>query len=181
MRDISRLLALTALLAGAIPAHADQAIAPTRPVAVLSPIEFADQATAMPWIKSDCNLQQAVERDIGEILHHDGVGGDPTNSLASGYVLKVVIERAYGQKGGGWSGTKALSLGLQLFADGVPQRSTEVNAEAKSWNMFAGSCTSLQKASRQVSLRVSAWLRNREFAKGDAPLAGASAASAPSH
>ncbi len=181
MAWMMRLLALAALLGGVVSAHADQAIAPTRPVAVLSPIEFADHATAMAWIESECGLQKAVEHDISEILHHDGVGGDPTTSLANGYVLKVVIERAYGQKGGGWSGTKALSLGLQLFADGVAQRSTEVNAEAKSWNLLAGSCTSLQKASRQASLRVSAWLRNRELAAGDSPLAAASAASATSH
>ena len=180
MRDVMRLLALTALLAGAMSAHADQAIAPTRPVAVLSPIEFADHATAMEWIKSECGLQNAVAQDISETLQHDGVGGEPTTSLASGYVLKVVIDRAYGQKGGNWSGTKALSLGLQLFADGVLQRSTEVTAEGRSFNVFAGSCTSLEKVSRQAGQRVSAWLRNRDFAKSDAPLVAAPAASAAS-
>ena len=180
MRRIIRLLALPMLLAGIVPAHADQAVAPTRPVAVLLPIEFADHATAMEWIKSECGLPKAVERDIGEALHHDGVGGDPTSSLASGYVLKVVIDRAYGQKGGNWSGTKGMSLGLQLFADGVPQRSFEVTAEGRSANPFAGSCTSLEKVSRSASRRVSDWLRDPDFAKGDAPLAATPAASAAS-
>jgi hypothetical protein len=176
-----RVLSAATLAAFAATAHAAQAIPPTRPVGVLSPVVFAEHATSKDWVKSECDLEKIVENDVSGILRNDGVGGDTTASLASGYVLKVVIERANAQKGGGWSGPKTLSLSAQLFSEGVLQRSTEVSIEAKSWNMLAGSCASLQKASGKASLRISEWLRNRELAKGDRPAASvpASAASAP--
>jgi hypothetical protein len=173
-------LLATALLAAS--AHAiTKAVPPTRPVAVLAPIGFAERATAMEWIKGECDLPRTVEHDLVEVFRDTGVGGETTTSLASGYVVKVVIERANGQKGGHFSGPKTLSLSATLYGDGVLLRSTEVSVETRSLNLFAGSCTSFQKASGGAAAHVSEWLRNVEFAKSDhlSAAAPATASSAP--
>ncbi len=179
---MARRRALLAATLVATCAHAVRDVTPpTRPIALLTPVGFADHATAMAWIKSECDLPKTVEDDLVEVFRKTGLGGETTPSLARGYVVKVVIERANAQKGGDWSGGKTLSLSAQLYRDGVPLRSTEVSAEAKSWNLFAGSCRSLQNASGKTAPHVSEWLRNAELAKGDAPLAAASAASGTTH
>jgi hypothetical protein len=175
-----RQLLLAALAGFAQTAHAVRdAVPPTRPVALLAAVEFADHATAMDWIKDECDLQKTVLADVGESLRRDGVGGDTTTALASGYVLKVSIERANAQKGGVWSGPKTLSLSAQLFGDGVLLRSTEVSYEAKSLNFFGGSCPMLRKAAGVDSRHISEWLRNPDLAKTDHLAAPAAAASPP--
>ncbi len=180
-----RSLAATALAMFAATAWAAHPIPPTRPVALLTPVSFAERATSKDWVKSDCDLEKAVENDVVDVLRHDGMAGESTttSSTANGYVLEVVIERANAQPGGGWSGPKMLSLNVRLFGDGVQRRSIDVNVEAKSWNMFAGSCASLKKASVTAALHVSEWLRNQELAKHDradmpAPIGSGASASA---
>jgi len=155
-----------ALLAPAAYAIRD-AVPPTKPVALLTPIGFSDHATSMEWIKSECELPKTVQADVAQVLRDTGVGGDLTDSLASGYVIKVVIERANAQKGGSLSGPKTLSLSVNLYGDGVLLRSTEVSGESRSINVFAGSCLSLQRASGKLAQHVSEWLRNVDYAKGD--------------
>ena len=179
---MGRYLAPLAAVLLAASAHASKGdVPPTRPVALLTPIEFADHATAMDWIKSECTLPKLVEELIVADFRKTGLGGDITSSLASGYVVKVVIERANAQKGGGWSGPKTLSVSAKLYGDGVLLRSTESSGEAKSMNMFAGSCASLEKAGRKATPHIAEWLRNVELAKYDhlSTPAAAAAASAP--
>lgn len=173
-----RRLVLAALAGFTVTAHAIRdAVPPTRPVALLASVEFAEHATAMDWVKDECELQKTVAADVGESLRRDGVGGDTTASLASGYVLKVVIERANAQKGGQWSGPKVLSLSAHLYGDGVLLRSTGVSSEARTMNLFAGSCSILRKASANASRHISEWLRNVDLAKADH--LGASAPATP--
>jgi hypothetical protein len=130
---MARLLALAplALLAGAAHAVTD-AVPPTRPVALLAPVEFAPRAVPTGWVERDCDLPRTVQNDLLEVFRKTGVGGETASSTASGYVLRVAIERVSVQKGGAWSGPKMLSLSAKLYGDGVLLRSTEVSAEANS-------------------------------------------------
>jgi hypothetical protein len=105
--------AIAALAASGAAWAADAPVVPEA-VSVLTPIAYSSEAPVPPWIRDECKLEQQVAHDIGAALASHGLGGAATTSAASGNVLKLTIERVVGQRGGGWSGAKTLSLSVQL-------------------------------------------------------------------
>ncbi|MFL6677922.1 MAG: hypothetical protein ACJ8IK_06240 [Burkholderiaceae bacterium] len=130
----------------------------TESVSVLRPVTFSVEAPAPEWIRQECQLEQHVLDDLHEALADRGLGGAILESPGEGLALKVTIERVVGQRGGGWSGPKTLSLGIALLRGGKVMRTTSQTSATKSLNPMADTCASFERASSKVSDLVVGWL-----------------------
>lgn len=173
--------ALAALCSGV--ALGAEAPAGAGPVSLIKPVTYAAEAPVPDWIRRDCHLQEQVLDDLQEALMDKGLGGAVVDAAGQGLALRVTIERVVGQRGGGWSGPKTLTLGIALLQSGQVARTTSQTISTDSLNPLAGTCASLERASSKVSDRVVRWLlpgkRMGAGAIALAASASAMAASAP--
>jgi hypothetical protein len=153
----SALCAIAALAASSAAWAADAPVVPEA-VSVLTPIAYSSEAVAPSWIRDECKLEQQVAHDIGAALARQRLGGTATTSAARGNVLKLTIERVVGQRGGGWSGPKTLSLSVQLMRDGQVVGMSDETLADKSRNPLAGTCASFEVVSEKLSKRIVKWL-----------------------
>lgn len=153
----------------------------TESVSVLKPVTYSAEASGPDRIRQECHLEQQVLADLHEALADKGLGGAVVESAGDGLALKVTIELVIGQRGGGWSGPKTLTLGISLLRSGNVVRTTSQSIATRSLNPLAGTCASFERASSKVSDLVVAWLLpGRRTGVGAIALSQpASAASAP--
>jgi len=172
-------VALAALCSGM--AQGAELPAATELVSVLKPVTYSVEAPGPDWIRRECHLEQVVLAHLHEALADKGLGGAVIESAGEGLALKVTIERVIGQRGGGWSGPKTLTLGISLLRSGQVMRTTSQSIAAKSLNPMAGTCASFERASSKVSDQVVNWLLpGRRTGVGALALSNpASAASSP--
>lgn len=154
------------------PAFGANVPATAEPVSILSPAAYASEAPAPDWIRQECHLEQRVVDDLHATLENRGMGGAVVERAGDGLVLKLTIERVIGQRGGGWSGPKTLTLGVALLRAGIVERTTSQSIAAKSINPLAGTCASFERASSKLSGLIARWVQP------DKP-SGNAAASAP--
>ena len=146
---------------------------PANAIAFLTPVTYAPGASVDPALKADCDIPAAVEADMHEAMEHQRVGGQPTTTLDSGKTLKIIITNVHGSDGGGWTGSKVLSLDAALFENGQEIGRTHFSSETMSPNPFKGACSTLRRVTTKLSRVIVRWARDpRSAAPAPTPVEG---------
>lgn len=134
----------------------------------LQPVTYAEDAKAPADLRSDCKLEEALEADIGKMLHHYHLGGRKATST-KGRTLKIQIVDVSGEGGGAWSGPKSLTVHVQLQNDGHLERETDMTRVNVGANPFRGTCHVLRQHTKRLGKDVASWLKDERFTPADAP------------
>jgi hypothetical protein len=139
-----RTLLIAAALSVAGLAHAAQ------PVSLLLPVSYEYATSVLNKTKESCKLQDKLATDIGgEIQKRAGRPGTATGS--EGVTLRVTILGSGGIGGGGWTGSKSLTVRVEELTDGEPVRSRSFIRKSRGGfaGPFEGTCAILEVSPRR--------------------------------
>jgi len=155
---------LLAACAGAQAADAPKGPKPS--VTLLTPIGYADDATAKPAVREHCELETAVQTNVLEALSTDGREVQQVASKDSGEVLAVSIQRVQGL--GAWAGPKTLSLMAHVYKDGKSVH-LKMFSDRSNGVPLQGTCSILQGISKTLSKQLVKWLDEMDAAAAPQP------------
>jgi hypothetical protein len=128
----------------------------------LEPVTYSANAKVEPSLREDCKIEQALQRDVGKMLHHYGLGGRKAAST-QGRTLKMQITEVTGDSGGAWTGPKSVTAHMQLFIDGRLERETDMTRVNVGANPFRGTCHVLHQHTKTLGRDVARWLKDERY------------------
>jgi hypothetical protein len=166
----ARFAAAACLLAAIGVARAADAPSGTRQVNFVTPVVYADEATAKPAVREHCELEKAVQADVIEALRKSGRTVNEVATKDSGETLGVTIQRMQGM--GPFTGPKYLSLMAHTYRDG---KSTHLKmlGDRSIGLPLQGTCGILQHISKNLAGQLATWLDELDAAAAAAPVATA--------
>ncbi len=166
MKPSQRTLLIAAALSVAGLAHAAQ------PVSLLLPVSYEYATSVLNKTKESCKLQDKLATDIGgEIQKRAGRPG--TATAAEGVTLRVTILGSGGIGGGGWTGSKSLTVRVEELTDGEPVRSRSFIRKSRGGfaGPFEGTCAILEGISETLAKDIVDWSGTQTNAAFDNDLA----------
>ena len=166
MNPLPRTLVTCAALAFSALAHAAQ------PVSLLLPVSYDDNSNVLNKTKESCKLEDKLATDIGgEIARRAGRPGTATTT--AGVVLRVSILGSRGIGGGGWTGSKTLTVKVDELMDGESVRTHSFTRKSRGGlaGPFEGTCAILEGISETLAKDVVDWAGIETNAAFDADLA----------
>jgi hypothetical protein len=152
LRGASAVLALVA--SGA--AMAADAAPPA--VGLLTPVRYADEATAKQTVREQCELEKILQDDLLAALRAHGRQVDPVATTDTGSVLDVRIQRVEAPPSH-WTGPKMMSVTVRAYQDGKSQHVKMLTAWGHGGvNIFASNCGILQSDASDLAEQVARWL-----------------------
>lgn len=147
-----RIALLAAALAGAGLARAAQ------PVSLLLPVTYEFDTSVLHKTKESCKIDDKLTRDIGgEIQKRAGRPGTATST--AGVVARVTIIGSGGIGGGGWTGSKSLTVRVEELKDGdvVRMRTFIRKSRGGLAGPFEGTCGILEGISETLAQDIVGW------------------------
>jgi len=165
-----RTLRLATLVAGLIATAAAHA---AQPVTLLLPVTYETPSSVLNKTKETCNLEDKLGRDIGGEFQRRAGEARTTGSPAAGVVARVFIVGGRTVGGGGWTGSKSLTLKVEMLQDGEVVRSRGFSSKSRGGfaGPFEGTCAILEGISETLAKDVVDWTGLQTDAKFDADLA----------
>jgi hypothetical protein len=127
------------------------------------PAVLAKDAPMISAVKEQCTLPQIVGDDVFHSVsevYDDSKKVDSEAAVIGAPVLKSTILSAHGWAGGGWSGSKEITLQVELIKDGKVLDATTVDYSSRGgmFGMFKGTCDILHFAAGKLGKRVAKWV-----------------------
>jgi len=148
-------------------------------VGLLTPVRYADEATAKQTVREQCDLEKTLQDDLLAALRAHGRQVNPVASTDAGSVLDVRIQRVEAPPSR-WTGPKMMSVTARAYQDGKSQHVKMLTAWGHGGaNIFAGNCGVLQSDASDLAEQVARWLDELDRSGGAhaEPAAAASASS----
>jgi hypothetical protein len=160
-------LCLIPLAVLATPCMADDALN------VQVPAVLAKDAPMIDAVREQCALPQVVGEDIFHSLSQIYGSTRKVDSEADVIgepVLKATILSARGWAGAGWSGSKEITVQVDLVKDGKTIGTTTLDYSSKGgmFGMFKGTCDILHYAAENLGNKVAKWVKKQHVVGGDA-------------
>ena len=165
--------ALGAIVSIAGVAHAAQ------PVSLLLPVTYESDTAVLHKTKESCQLEDKLARDIGGEFQRRA--GEPrTVSSTAGVVVRVSIMGSKGIGGGGWTGSKSLTVKAEQLKDGDVVRTRGFTGRSRGGlaGPFEGTCAILEGISETLAKDIVDWTGTETNASFDNDLAVRQAARA---
>ncbi|MEC5396405.1 hypothetical protein [Uliginosibacterium sp. H1] len=149
----SGLLALLCL-----PAHAGEVFK------LMTPVRYAPDAHVVGAARTSCDLEGYASRVFGERIRTSYPGSTELSdavgfSSVDGKVLRVSIVNVYGVGGGGWSGTKSVTIRADLLEKGRLIGIRSITRSSRSLlGAVSGTCPMLENCLDALSKDVMVWL-----------------------
>lgn len=166
-----RLLLAATLASGA--AHAAQR------VSLLLPVTYEFDTAVLHKTKEACKLEDKLASDIGgEIRKRTGRAGTVTTT--DGVVVRVKIVSSGGIGGGGWTGSKSLTVSAEELKDGdvVRMRTFIRKGRGGLAGPFEGTCGILEGLAETLAGDIVGWTGTETDAAFDADVAARALAKA---
>jgi hypothetical protein len=139
-------------------------------VNLVTPVGYADDATAKPAVREHCELGQAVQADVIEALRRDGRAVNEVGSTDGAEALGVTINRVQGM--GPFTGPKTLSWLVHTYKDGKVTH-VKMLTDRSAGFPLQGTCGILQGISKTLAKQLAAWLDDVDAAPAPQPVAAA--------
>ena len=158
--------ALVVALLGAGTVHAAQ------PVSLLTPVTYEYDTSVLHKTKESCKLEDKLAGDLGGELQKRA-GQPRTTSTTAGVVVRVTITGSGGIGGGGWTGSKSLTVRAEELKDGEVVRSRSFVRKSRGGfaGPFEGTCAILEGISETLAKDIVDWTGVETDAGFDADLA----------
>ncbi|MFL6698323.1 MAG: hypothetical protein ACJ8GJ_14265 [Vitreoscilla sp.] len=150
-----------------------------QPVALLLPVTYEFDTSVLHKTKEACKLEDKLATDIGgQIQQRAGRPG--TSTTTTGVVVRVTIIGTGGIGGGGWTGSKSLTVRAEEFKDGdlVRARTFVRKSRGGLAGPFEGTCGILEGISETLAKDIVGWTGTETDAAFDADVAARALAKA---
>ncbi len=174
MNTISRIVLVAAVLASSEVAHAAG-----EPVSLLLPVAYEFDTSVLHKTKEACKLEDKLTSAIGaEFQKRAGRPG--TTASQEGVVLRVVILGSGGIGGGGWTGSKSLTVRTEELRNGQLVRSRGFTRKSRGGfaGPFEGTCGILEGIAGTLATDIVGWSGTQTDAAFDTDVATRAAAAA---
>jgi hypothetical protein len=162
---------LPTLVAGLIAAapHAQAA----QPISLLLPVTYEYETSVLHKAKESCKLDERLGNGIAAELQKRAGEPRTVSTAATGVVLHVELVGGNVLGGGGWTGSKSLTLKVQELQDGevVRQRGFSRKGRGGLAGPFEGTCGILEGLADDLAKDIVDWSGVKTDAKFDADLA----------
>ena len=159
------------LVAGlaAIAVHAQAA----QPISLLMPVTYETESSVLHKARESCKLDDKLGNGIAAELQKRAGQPRTVSEVASGVVLRVQLVGGNVLGGGGWTGSKSLTLKVQQLQDGevVRQRGFSRKGRGGLAGPFEGTCGILEGLADDLAKDVVDWSGTETNAAFDADLA----------
>lgn len=151
MKTSLRATLVATLLAAGV-AHAAQ------PVSLLVPVTYEFDTSVLHKTKESCKLDDKLAGDIGGEFQKRA-GQPRTTTTPAGVVVRVSIMGSGGIGGGGWTGSKSLTVKAEQLKDGevVRMRTFVRKSRGGLAGPFEGTCGILEGISETLAKDVVDW------------------------
>ncbi|WP_157221486.1 hypothetical protein [Herbaspirillum sp. YR522] len=145
------------------------------------PAQYGDNVVVMGHIRNECALEGAIGKQVFDAVrkrYPDATQVADPAQAQGGRVLKLTILAVEGYGGGGWSGSKAMTVRADLVQDGVVVQSG-VRRERSRGGILGparGTCSIFELVAESLGQQFAAWL---VYVDGKAPASNAAGASTP--
>lgn len=134
-------------------------------VAVTSPVELADHLSASNLAK-ECAIGQVTGDRVVEALKRDfpKVSAVTTLPTLTGEqrALRLSVMDMFGLGGGGWSGSKSMTVRVEVIAPaGVVARRDFPRATKSLMGMVSGTCPMMEKIATTIGNDIGNWLEKQ--------------------
>ena len=128
------------------------------PISLLVPVTYAEDSKVLNKTKDSCALEDKLAGAIGAEMHKAG-GTAQTTTTPAGIVLRVTILGSRGIGGGGWTGSKTLSVNAALLKDGLSVRNRNFMRKSRGGlaGPFEGTCAILEGIAETLGQDIVAW------------------------
>ena len=167
------------VLVAAVLAASGAARAAGEPVSLLLPVTYEFETSVLHKTKESCKLEDKLTSAIGaEFQKRAGRPG--TTSSQEGVVLRVVIVGSGGIGGGGWTGSKSLTVRAEELRNGQLVRSRGFIRKSRGGfaGPFEGTCGILEGIAETLATDIVGWSGTQTDAAFDTDAATRSAAAA---
>ena len=168
----------TVLIATAL-AASGAARAAGEPVSLLLPVTYEFDTSVLHKTKETCKLEDKLTGSIGaEFQKRAGRPG--TTASRDGVVLRVVILGTGGIGGGGWTGSKSLTVRTEELRNGQLVRSRGFTRKSRGGfaGPFEGTCGILEGIAETLATDIVDWSGTQTDAAFDTDVATRAAAAA---
>ncbi len=150
-----------------------------QPVSLLTPIAYEHSASVLNKTKESCKPEDKLTTSIsGEIQKRAGRPGSTAST--TGVVARVTIVGSGGIGGGGWTGSKSLTVRVDELKDGQPGRTRTFVRKSRGGlaGPFEGTCDILDGIAETLAKDIVDWTGTETDAAFDADVAARAAAAA---
>jgi len=149
-------------------------------VVLETPIAYAKDASVNERVRTECHVEDLLERHISTYMQKVQRGA--TGSASGAAVLKIEIAHVMGVGGGSWSGPKAITVDATLMVDGKVKRQGKVSRWSNGgfWAGLKGTCGILERDAKAIGKDLSRWVKDPRYVmpiEAEPPKEAASAAS----
>lgn len=129
-----------------------------QPVSLLLPVAYEYDTSVLHKTKEACKLEDKLASDLGGELQKRA-GQPRTTSTTAGVVVRVVILGSGGIGGGGWTGSKSLTVKAEELKDGELVRSRSFVRKSRGGlaGPFEGTCGILEGISETLAKEIVDW------------------------
>lgn len=166
----------TVLLAAAV-ASSGGARAAGEPVSLLLPVAYEFDTGVLHKTKESCRLEEKLTSAIGaEFQKRAGRPG--TTSSQDGVVLRITIIGSGGVGGGGWTGSKSLTVRAEELKNGLLVRARGFTRKSRGGfaGPFEGTCGILEGIAETLATDIVGWSGTQTDAAFDTDAATRAAA-----
>lgn len=141
---------------------ASSATADTLTIAQSTP--FSETSGATDKVKVECKMQERLPKYIQSYAkkHTDVIFTTEDLESAEGKVLYLVFEHVYAHGGGGYSGSKSVSVTGELKENGEVIASLTAD-RAAIFGMTPGTCSMLKRVAKKLGQDIGNWLKAPEM------------------
>ena len=145
------------LLVVALPAGAET-------ITIAAKTSFSETSGASQKVKDECDIQGRMPKYIKSYAkkHTDVVFTDESLDSVDGKVLHLEFEHVYAPGGGGYSGSKSVSVVGELKENGEVIASLTVDRAAL-FGMTPGTCSMLKRVAKKLGQDIGNWLEAPEM------------------
>lgn len=174
MNTIFRTVLVATILASSAAARAAG-----EPISLLLPVTYEFDTSVLHKTKESCRLEDKLTSTIGaEFQKRAGRPG--TTASQDGVVLRVVIVGSGGIGGGGWTGSKSLTVRAEELRNGQLVRSRGFTRKGRGGfaGPFEGTCGILEGIAETLATDIVGWTGTQTDAAFDTDAATRAAAAA---
>ncbi|MFL9925889.1 hypothetical protein PQR62_16550 [Herbaspirillum lusitanum] len=169
------------VLAGVLMVGASTSVQAKETLLVQVPAAFDERAPVEPRIREECALDTILGNHVFQKVAEkfpDTLQSKDMARLDKGRALKLTILSVQGYGGGGWSGSKAMTVRADLLLDGLVIQ-TAVRREHSRGGLLGGmrgTCSILEIVAESLGRQFAAWMVRVDGAAAPAPAAAVPAA-----
>ena len=144
-----------------------------QPIWLLLPVTYEYESSVLHKAKESCKLDEKLGNDVAAELRKRAGEARTVSTAATGVVLRVELVGGNVLGGGGWTGSKSLTLKVQQLQDGevVRQRGFSRKGRGGLAGPFEGTCGILEGLAEDLAKDVVDWSGTETNAAFDADLA----------